>query len=89
MVAAVLLRVTVAALTALALAAPASAGTPVPPRLGFTTEAGSFHATRALSRTLFATDDPQGRRLAVWRESDGRGVTRLHVKVTVFAANEA
>jgi alpha-glucosidase (family GH31 glycosyl hydrolase) len=71
----------VAALAALALAAPASAGTPVPPRLGFTTEAGSFHATRALSRTLFATDDPQGRRLAVLRESDGRGVTRLHVKV--------
>ncbi|MBN1528548.1 MAG: glycoside hydrolase family 31 protein [Thermoleophilaceae bacterium] len=70
---------------ALALALPASAAATVPERvpgeLGFTTEAGSFHATRAITRTLFATDDPDGRRLAVWSEPDGRGVTELHVKV--------
>ena len=76
-----LYRLSATVLVLLALAAPASASTGVPPELGFSTEAGSFHATRAITRTLFATDDPQGRRLAVWRESGGRGVTRLHVKV--------
>ena len=83
MVAAVLSRVSATALALLALAAPASAAAPerVPGKLAFTTEAGTFHATRAITRTLFATDDPDGRRLAVWSERDGRGVTALHVKV--------
>ena len=83
MVAGVLSRVSATALALLALAAPASAAAPerVPGKLAFTTEAGTFHATRAITRTLFATDDPDGRRLAVWSEPDGRGVTALHVKV--------
>jgi alpha-glucosidase (family GH31 glycosyl hydrolase) len=79
----VLSRLAATAIALLAVPASAAATAPerVPGKLGFTTEAGSFHATRAVTRTLFATDDPHRRRLSVWSEPDARGVTAIHVEV--------